>query len=98
MLSNNPIIFSKEIRKQFFTQQKNNSRKLIPISLGWRYGVIDGNAYYEKPGGGPSSHSNIRIYPSKNIATIYMVNKMEVQEKTINSFSTQLDELFFKRN
>jgi len=69
----------------------------MPISLGWRHGIVDGKTYYEKPGGGPGSHSNIRIYPSKNIATIYMVNKMEVQENPISEFSTKLDKLFLTR-
>ena len=95
MLSENPVVFSREIRDLFFTKQHTSTGQPISMTLGWRTGSINGVAYFEKPGGGPGGHSNIRIYPEKKMATIYLINKTEVSESTISQRSNYFDSLFF---
>ena len=95
LLKDTPQLLRPESRDLFFTIQKNNKGEPLPITLGWRPGKLDGNLYYEKPGGGPGGHSNIRIYPDKKIATIYFINKTDVKESNISGFSNELDRLLF---
>jgi len=94
MLSDKPVIFNKKTKDLFFTEQKINSGEALAMTLGWRSGKIEGVRYYEKAGGGPGGHSNIRIYPANNMATIYMINKTQVEENLISEFSTKLDKFF----
>ena len=95
MLSDKPVVFSGEMRDLFFTKQHTSSGEPMAMTLGWRTGSINGIAYFEKPGGGPGGHSNIRIYPDKKMATIFLINKTEVSESTISQRSNYLDSLFF---
>lgn len=97
LISDNSRIFSKDTRDLFFSKQKNSNGKAISMTLGWRYGKLDGVEYFEKPGGGPGGHSNIRIYPSKKLATVYLINKTVVQESLITEFSNKLDKNLFVR-
>lgn len=95
MLNEKPVILSRGVRDLFFTKQHTSADQLMSMTLGWRTGSINGIAYFEKPGGGPGGHSNIRIYPEKKIATIYLANKTEVSESSISQRSNQLDGIFF---
>ena len=95
MLSEKPVVLSSEIRDLFFTKQHTSAGQPISMTLGWRTGSMNGVAYLEKPGGGPGGHSNIRIYPEKKMATIYLANKTEVSESAISQRSNDLDSLFF---
>jgi len=96
LLSDKPELFNAKTKDLFFAGQKTNSGEPIAMTLGWRTGNIDGLPYYEKVGGGPGSHSNIRIYPSLKIATTYLANKTQVQESPISELSTLLDAPFIK--
>lgn len=96
VLSTNSRLFSENTRTLFFEKQKDNKGQLTGMTLGWRYGELDGVPYFEKPGGGPGGHGNIRTYPTKNVSTVFLVNKTEVQESTINKFSNRLDSYYFK--
>ena len=66
----------------------------METTLGWSTGKLFDSKYYGKPGGGRGSHSNIRIYPGKGIATVFLVNKIEISESPINKFSDSLDKAF----
>jgi len=95
MLSEKPVVLSREMRDLFFTKQLTSAGQPISMTLGWRTGSMNGVAYLEKPGGGPGGHSSIRIYPEKKMATIYLANKTEVSESVISQRSNDLDSLFF---
>jgi len=94
MLKERPTIFSPKTRLAFFTQQKNNAGEWVESTLGWHTGELFNSKYYGKPGGGRGSNSNIRIYPDKGIATVVLVNKIEISESSINKFSDSLDKAF----
>jgi len=95
MLSEKSVILNREMQDLFFTKQHTSSGQPISMTLGWRTGTMNGIVYFEKPGGGPGGHSNIRIYPEKKIATTYLANKTEVSESAISQRSNYLDSLFF---
>lgn len=96
MLKELPVIFKKETRDAYFAPQKNNGGQLTGTTLGWHTGQVRGNEYFGKPGGGMGSHGCIRVYPGKNMATIYLANKMEVRERVINGFIDYLDTEFLE--
>jgi CubicO group peptidase (beta-lactamase class C family) len=94
MLKERPVIFSLKTKQAFFTPQKNNAGELLETTPGWSTGELFNSKYYGKPGGGRGSSSNIRIYPDKGIATVFLVNKIEISESPINKFSDFLDKAF----
>ena len=91
MLREKPRLFSSRTRDLFFSTQKNNKGEVLSMTPGFRRGRCGGIPYYGKPGGGPGFHGNIRIYPSRKIATVLLVNKTVLREKPINDFSDRLD-------
>jgi len=44
-----------------------------------------------KPGGGPGFNSNLRIYPQRRLASVYLSNQMRASEADIQRFSDQVD-------
>ncbi len=91
MLKERPTIFSPETKEKFFTRQKTNADELVETTLGWHVGELSGVNYFGKVGGGRGSCSNIRIYPDKGIATVYLANKIETSEGPIDKISDSLD-------
>ena len=87
-------ILSAEMKDHFYSQQKNSDNASIETTLGWHTGLLKNNRYFGKPGGGIGSHSNIRIYPKKGIATIFFVNQINISADSINEFSDFLDNEF----
>jgi hypothetical protein len=64
------------------------------MTLGWHTGVLGGHGYYYKSGGGPGYSSNIRIYPEKGMASVWLNNKMGVTESPIQELSDAIDSYF----
>ena len=94
MLKDQPVIFSPETKQKFFTPHKTTAGELTGTTPGWRMGKLSGVQYFGKPGGGRGSNSNIRIYPDKGVATVYLANNVEISESPINKFSDSLDKEF----
>ena len=90
----NPVIFSKKTKDLFYSHQKNSIGEDIETTLGWHRGQVEGVSYYGKPGGGPGYRSNMRVYPSKGIATVWLANETGVSESTMNALSARLDHMF----
>lgn len=67
-------LFGKGARSLFYEPQKNNPGQLIQMTLGWHVGQRNGKRYYFKEGGGGGFHSEMRIYPDANIASIVIAN------------------------
>lgn len=94
MLKERPAIFSPETKQAFFTRQQNNAGEFVETTLGWHMGELQGVRHFQKAGGGRGSCSNIRIYPEQELATVYLVNKIETGEAPIYKFSDSLDRMF----
>ena len=93
MLSNNPVLLSKETRRTMFEPQTDPTGEILPTTLGWDHGTLAGIDYITRPGGGVGFYSNIRVYSGK-IATILLINKTLLHAKLINLFSDQIDKDF----
>jgi len=85
------VLLNPESRKLLISQQTDNAGNLIPMTLGWHIGETDGVLYYFKEGGGGGFHSEMRIYPSLNIATLVMVNSTDFNS---NRFLNNVDSIF----
>ena len=62
------------------------------MTLGWHLGMMGGVHYFYKEGGGAGFHSEMRVYPTKGLATVIMTN--------MTSFNSRkrlgkIDQLFF---
>jgi D-alanyl-D-alanine carboxypeptidase len=89
-----PVLFNAETKRLFYAHQKNDRGEDIETTLGWHKGRLANVPYYGKPGGGPGFQSNIRIYPDRAIATVWLINETGVSESTINTFTDRLDRQF----
>jgi CubicO group peptidase (beta-lactamase class C family) len=96
MLKECPGIFSSKTKQLFFTRQKNNAGEWVETTLGWHIGELHGVKHFQKAGGGRGSCGNIRIYPDKGMATVYLLNKIETSEAPIFKFSDSLDSAFIQ--
>jgi D-alanyl-D-alanine carboxypeptidase len=68
------VLLSAEAKRLLETRQTDSSGRLTPMTLGWHVGETIGVAYFFKEGGGGGFHSEMRIYPSKGIATVVLAN------------------------
>jgi D-alanyl-D-alanine carboxypeptidase len=89
-----PVLFSGETKDLFFSEQTDSSGRRIETTLGWHRGELSGNEYYGKPGGGPGFQSNIRVYPKKAIATVWLANETGASEGPIHALTDSLDRHF----
>lgn len=80
-----------EARRRFFSEQRSSSGEVLPTTLGWHRGNLDGIRYHGKPGGGPGFSGNLRIYPAQRVATVFLSNQMRVTEGEIQEVSDVLD-------
>jgi CubicO group peptidase (beta-lactamase class C family) len=63
-------------------------------ALGWVIGEVAGESYFGKQGGGLGFHGNVRIYPSRGIATVLLSNRTDISAGPIDARSDQLDTIF----
>ena len=86
-LKEHSVLFSDETKTLFYEQQKNSSGNPIPMTLGWHIGSVDGSRFYYKEGGGAGFHSEMRLYPSSKIATVFIANSTDFDaDGFLNSF------------
>lgn len=93
-LRDDPVLLDSATRALFFSPQRNNRGQELVTTLGWHRGRVGDVPYYGKPGGGPGFHSNLRIYPSAGLATVWLANETAVSEAPINRFGDWLDQSF----
>lgn len=65
----------------------------MPMTLGWHIGETHSVVYYFKEGGGGGFHSEMRLYPTKGIASVVMVNSTEFSS---TKFLNRVDSAFLK--
>ena len=61
-------------RALLYQPQRSAHGAMIPMTLGWHAGRLQGTAHYYKEGGGGGFHAMMRIYPERGVATVLMVN------------------------
>ena len=66
----------------------------VETTLGWHRGQLAGTPYFGKPGGGPGFQSNLRVYPLRGLATVWLANQTSISEGPINRLTDALDRHF----
>ncbi len=85
------VLFNKKTKNLFYTQQKNNAGELVEMTLGWHIGNLEGTKYFFKQGGGGGYHNEMRIYLSRGMASIIMVNETTFN---VQKYLSMLDRQF----
>jgi D-alanyl-D-alanine carboxypeptidase len=93
LLAERSILLSDRSRELLFTRQKTRSGEEIDMTLGWHIGNLEGTPYYYKEGGGAGFHSEMRVYPSRGLASVIMTNRTSFNSR---SELSKLDGLFLK--
>jgi CubicO group peptidase (beta-lactamase class C family) len=93
-LQETPRLLDPATRALYFTPQRDNRGGELVTTLGWHRGRVEDVPYFGKPGGGPGFRSNLRVYPTRGLATVWMINETGVDEKSINAFGDSLDRMF----
>ena len=75
LLSEESLLLGKNARQLLYTQEKTRSGELIPMTSGWHIGEMQGLIYFYKEGGGAGFHSEMRIYPTRDLASVIMTNR-----------------------
>lgn len=88
-----PRVLSRAAKELMFSQQCANGRP-IDMTLGWVIGHCQGARYFGKQGGGLGFHGNLRIYPDRGIATVFLANRTELSPGPIDRRSDALDAAF----
>jgi hypothetical protein len=68
------LVLSESARELFFKRQRTNSGAPIDMTLGWHCGMLGANEHWFKEGGGGGFHCMMRLYRSRGIGTVLMVN------------------------
>ncbi|MFZ6749923.1 serine hydrolase domain-containing protein [Undibacterium sp. Ren11W] len=76
-LRSESLLLAPETKRLFETRQTDSAGRPIAMTLGWHIGEAQGLSYFFKEGGGGGFHSEMRIYPSKGIATVVLANSTE---------------------
>ncbi|MCP4604780.1 MAG: beta-lactamase family protein [Proteobacteria bacterium] len=91
-------VMSAGVKRLFYENQHTAAGDEIGMTLGWHTGVVNGHTYYSKPGGGPGYSSNIRTYPEKGLASVWLGNRMEASETPIHKLSDAIDAYFMRQD
>jgi len=75
LLSDNSVLLGSNVKQHLYAQEKDASGKEIDMTLGWHIGELNDKKYYFKEGGGAGFHSEMRVYPHMDLATVLMVNR-----------------------
>ncbi len=75
LLSENSVLLGSNTKRHLYSQVQTNSGEKIDMTLGWHIGELNDMRYYFKEGGGAGFHSEMRIYPDANLASVLMVNR-----------------------
>jgi D-alanyl-D-alanine carboxypeptidase len=76
-------LFGSRARELFYTPQRTNAGKLIPMTLGWHVGAIEGRSVFYKEGGGGGFHCLMRLYPHASMASVAMTNATNFDVKRL---------------
>lgn len=92
-LRSHSVLLNPETKKLLQTPQTTEAGTPIPMTLGWHIGQAHGASYLFKEGGGGGFHSEMRLYPSRGMASVVMVNSTEFNS---TDFLNRLDRAFLE--
>lgn len=61
-------------RGWLYESQHTRAGAVVPMTLGWHVGALDGASTYFKEGGGGGFHCLMRLYPSRGLGSVVMTN------------------------
>lgn len=87
------VLLGLETKRLLATRQTDGAGRPIPMTLGWHVGETHGVAYLFKEGGGGGFHCEMRIYPTKSIATVVLANSTNFSS---TGFLNRVDRAFLE--
>jgi D-alanyl-D-alanine carboxypeptidase len=87
-------LFGPETQRLLETQRTDSAGNLIPMTLGWHLGETQGVGFFFKEGGGAGFHGEMRLYPTKGLASVVMVNSTAFNS---SKFLNRVDGAFLRR-
>lgn len=94
LLREHSRVLSDTSRHALLSSEYHSKGHPLGVTLAFREGDLDGARYLSKPGGGPGVSGNMRLYPARGIATVFLSNTMRVSESAIQEVSDGLDRAF----
>jgi D-alanyl-D-alanine carboxypeptidase len=76
-LRTDSVLFTRETKRVFETEQADRAGRPIPMTLGWHVARANHTAYFFKEGGGGGFHCEMRLYGAKGIGSVVMVNSTQ---------------------
>ncbi|HMU62632.1 MAG TPA: serine hydrolase domain-containing protein [Gemmatimonadales bacterium] len=92
-LRSESVLFRPETRRLLETQQVTGGGEPVPMTLGWHIGETGGVGYLFKEGGGGGFHAEMRLYPTRGLASVVMVNSTTFSS---TRFLNRMDGAFLK--
>ena len=68
------VLFDNPARELLYTAQRTAARRVVPMTLGWHMGDLNGIPFFYKEGGGGGFHCEMRVYRVNRVATVVMTN------------------------
>jgi D-alanyl-D-alanine carboxypeptidase len=94
LLAVRSILLSENSKRFLYSQQRTQLGEVIDMTLGWPVGILGGAQYYYKEGGGAGYHGEMRVYPTRGLASVIMTNKTSFNSR--KQLST-IDKIFFDK-
>ena len=92
-LGTESVLFGLETKRLLETRQTDGAGRPISMTPGWHIGETHGVAYFFKEGGGGGFRCEMRIYPTKGIATVVLANSTEF---STTGFLNRVDRTFLE--
>lgn len=73
-LQQHSVLLGDEARALLYRPQRTAAGRVVPMTLGWHVGTLDGVPCYFKEGGGGGFHALMRVYPTRGIGSVLMSN------------------------
>jgi CubicO group peptidase (beta-lactamase class C family) len=73
-LRSESVLFGFEAKRLLATQQMDGAGRPIRMTTGWHMGDTHGAGYFFKEGGGGGFHCEMRIYPTRGLASVVLAN------------------------
>jgi CubicO group peptidase (beta-lactamase class C family)/pimeloyl-ACP methyl ester carboxylesterase len=89
LLNQKNVLLTEASKELLFQKSSLANGEKINMSLGWFYGEINNIPYYYHPGGAGGYYSEIRIYPTRRLASIILLNRTGISdEKLLDTFDS----------
>ena len=89
-LRGSSVLLNSPSQELLYTEQKDGHGRPVGMTLGWHIGELQGVRYFFKEGGGGGFHCEMRVYPTRGLGSVVMVNSTEFNS---NASLSSLDRL-----